>query len=72
MAQANGRAYAPGSPFESPTYRMAIDQLRMVALNTDIDAGVLTRLGEPKRSMIVSVPIRRDDGQTEKIGRAHV
>jgi glutamate dehydrogenase (NAD(P)+) len=44
---------------------MAIDQLRMVALNTDIDAGVLTRLGEPKRSMIVSVPIRRDDGQTE-------
>jgi glutamate dehydrogenase (NAD(P)+) len=65
MGNANGQPYLPGSPFESPTYRMAIDQLRMVALHTDIDAGVLTRLGEPKRSMIVSVPIRRDDGQTE-------
>jgi glutamate dehydrogenase (NAD(P)+) len=44
---------------------MAIEQLRMVSAHIDIDPGVLSRLSEPKRSMIVSVPIRRDNGKTE-------
>lgn len=65
MSQTNGNPHVPTSPFDSPTYRMAIEQLRMVSAHIDIDPGVLSRLSEPKRSMIVSVPIRRDNGKTE-------
>jgi glutamate dehydrogenase (NAD(P)+) len=65
MSQANGQPHVPASPFDSPTYRMAIEQLRTVAGHVNIDQGVLIRLSEPKRSMIVSVPIRRDNGQTQ-------
>lgn len=49
---------------ESPFYRMAVRQLQSVAEVIDFDAGVLERLSHPKRAMIVSVPIRRDDGRT--------
>jgi glutamate dehydrogenase (NAD(P)+) len=65
MSEPNGTPHVPASPFDSPTYRMAIEQLRTVAAHVNIDQGVLTRLSEPKRSMIVSVPIRRDNGQTQ-------
>jgi glutamate dehydrogenase (NAD(P)+) len=58
MARANGQPHTPSSPFNSPMYRM-------VAEHVDIDPGVLVRLGEPKRSMVVSVPIRRDNGAIE-------
>src|SRR5580700_2373031 len=63
--KSNGQQHMPHSPFDSPTYRMAISQLEQCAEFVDIDPGVLVRLGEPKRSMIVSVPIRRDDGSTQ-------
>jgi glutamate dehydrogenase (NAD(P)+) len=49
----------------SPTYKMALRQLEMVAGCIDIDPGVLQRLGVPKRAMVVAVPIRMDSGQTE-------
>ncbi len=63
--KSNGQPHLPHSPFDSPTYRMAISQLEQCSEFVDIDPGVLVRLGEPKRSMIVSVPIRRDDGSTQ-------
>ena len=65
MSAANGRIHQPASPFDSPTYQMATEQLRTVAAHVDIDPGVLTRLAQPKRSMIVSVPIRRDSGEVQ-------
>jgi glutamate dehydrogenase (NAD(P)+) len=64
--EVNGHRHIPQPLFEtSPTFQMAMRQLATVAEHTDIDAGVLERLAHPKRSMVVSVPIRRDTGETE-------
>src|SRR5438552_524345 len=49
----------------SPTFQMALRQLESVAGHIDLDAGVLERLSMPKRALVVSVPIRMDDGRTE-------
>lgn len=55
----------PSNIFESsPTYRMACDQLRAVAEVTDLDPGIAQRLMVPKRSLVVHVPVRMDDGHT--------
>ncbi len=56
----------PSDPFEqSVVYRMARNQLRDAAKYIDgIDPGIITRLEVPKRSMIVSVPVRMDDEST--------
>lgn len=50
---------------DSPTFRMACHQLETVAEVIDIDKGVLARMSLPKRAMVVSVPVRMDDGHTE-------
>jgi glutamate dehydrogenase (NAD(P)+) len=50
---------------QSATFRMACRQLEAVAEAIDIDKGVLQRMGMPKRAMIVSIPVRMDDGHTE-------
>jgi glutamate dehydrogenase (NAD(P)+) len=58
--------YAPNPVFEnSLTFQMAQRQLERVAASTDLDPGVLARLANPKRALVVSVPIRMDDGRTE-------
>jgi glutamate dehydrogenase (NAD(P)+) len=44
---------------------MACRQLEKVAEAIDIDPGVLERLAKPKRAIVVSVPIRMEDGRTE-------
>jgi len=49
---------------ESPVFQMAVRQLQSVTEIIDLDPGVLERLSNPKRALIVSVPIRRDDGRT--------
>ncbi|MFO0867192.1 MAG: Glu/Leu/Phe/Val dehydrogenase dimerization domain-containing protein [Gemmataceae bacterium] len=49
----------------SPTFQMALRQLQAVAAVVDIDQNILERLAQPKRSVIVSVPIRMDDGHTQ-------
>src|SRR5580700_4159268 len=63
----NGQPQHPSVPlFESsPTFQMALRQLSSVAKYLDLDAGVLERLKMPKRALVVSVPIRMDDGRTE-------
>lgn len=48
----------------SPVYQMARQQLMKVAEKAHLDAGVLERLSLPKRALIVSVPIRMQDGST--------
>jgi glutamate dehydrogenase (NAD(P)+) len=58
--------HSPVPVFEnSPTFRMACRQLEDVADHVDLDRGVLTRLSLPKRAMVVSIPIRMEDGRTE-------
>ena len=47
----------------SPTYQMARDQLMQVAAVMDTDPGIIGRLAFPKRSLIVNVPIRMDNGE---------
>ena len=57
---------APSPVFEnSPTFQMALRQLEKVAASVDLDPGVLERLSKPKRALVVSVPIRMEDGHTE-------
>lgn len=63
-AAANGAS--PASIYEnSPVFRMACRQLDLVAEHIDLDKGVLERLSLPKRAMVVSIPVRMDDGRTE-------
>ena len=62
----NGRVHALNPVFDnSPTFQMACRQLEAVAEVIDIDKGVLERLSQPKRAMVVSIPVRMDDGRTE-------
>ena len=49
----------------SPTFQMACRQLEEVAHHMNLDQGVLERLSKPKRAMVVSIPIRMEDGRTE-------
>jgi glutamate dehydrogenase (NAD(P)+) len=49
----------------SAIFQMACRQLDAVAGAVDIDKGVLRRMGLPKRAMVVSIPVRMDDGRTE-------
>jgi glutamate dehydrogenase (NAD(P)+) len=44
---------------------MARRQLETVAEQTDLDPGVLERLSVPKRAMVVSIPVRMEDGRTQ-------
>jgi glutamate dehydrogenase (NAD(P)+) len=62
----NGHPHTPNPVFDnSPTFQMACRQLDAVAEVIDIDKGVLERMSMPKRAMVVSIPVRMDDGQTE-------
>jgi glutamate dehydrogenase (NAD(P)+) len=44
---------------------MACRQLDAVAEVIDVDPGVLNRMALPKRAIVVSIPVRMDDGRTE-------
>ncbi|HZT80585.1 MAG TPA: Glu/Leu/Phe/Val dehydrogenase [Gemmataceae bacterium] len=62
----NGLNHAPIPVYgNSPTYQMACRQLETVAEHIAIDKGILERLMQPKRALVVAVPIRMDDGRTE-------
>ena len=60
-------AAQPHNLFEtSAVYRMACEQLRTVARELpEFDLGIIDRLMLPKRSLIVSIPVRMDDGHTK-------
>ncbi len=49
---------------DSAVYQMAVLQLLSVAEHMQLDVNILERLSKPKRAMIVSVPIRMDNGKT--------
>jgi len=66
ISQANGQPHHPVPVFESsPTFQMACRQLERVAEVIDVDVGVLERLSQPKRALVVSLPVKMDDGHTE-------
>lgn len=49
----------------SPTFQMARRQLDAVAGVVDLHPDVLARMALPKRALLVSVPVRRDDGHID-------
>ena len=51
--------------YDHPTFRMACQQFDLVADHLQIPAAERDRLKYPKRSMVVALPIHRDDGTTQ-------
>jgi glutamate dehydrogenase (NAD(P)+) len=51
--------------FESTLYRTAVTQLDDVAKKVDLEPDLHERLRHPRRALVVSVPVRMDDGRTE-------
>lgn len=50
---------------ESSLFKNAVKQLDRAASVINLDPNILTRLHTPKRALIVSVPVRMDDGHIE-------
>ena len=53
------------SEFESPLFRTALSQLDRVAGRLGLAQDVHQRLRYPRRALVVSIPVRMDDGLTE-------
>ncbi len=51
--------------YDHPTFRMACQQFDLVADHLEIPESDRARLKYPKRSMVVALPIKRDDGGSE-------
>jgi glutamate dehydrogenase (NAD(P)+) len=51
--------------FESDLFRTALHQLDQVAARLSLDPDIHERLRHPRRALVVSIPIRRDNGRTE-------
>lgn len=51
--------------YDHPTFRMACQQFDAVADLLEIPVSERDRLKYPKRSLVVAVPVERDDGRTE-------
>ena len=51
--------------FDSDLHRTAVAQLDRVAARLALDADIHERLRVPRRALVVSIPVRRDDGRTE-------
>jgi glutamate dehydrogenase (NAD(P)+) len=50
---------------DSETYQMAVQQLNLAAERLGLESSVLRRLQLPQRSMVVSVPVVMDNGETQ-------
>ena len=51
--------------FESHLYRTALTQLDRVAGKLQLEPDIHERLRHPRRALIVSIPVRMDDGKTQ-------
>ncbi len=49
--------------YDTPIYRMALEQFTNAAKILDLDPNISERLMRPERALMVSVPIRMDDGK---------
>src|SRR5947208_2163405 len=50
---------------DSPTFRTAVAQPDRVAAKLNLEADVHERLRLPRRALVVSIPVRMDDGNTQ-------
>src|SRR5256885_11335896 len=50
---------------DTPTFRLAVAQFDQAAEAMELDHNLRERLKLPQRSLIVSVPVRMDDGRVE-------
>jgi glutamate dehydrogenase (NAD(P)+) len=57
---------APGSEWRSELYRVALEQFERAAKVLNLDPDIRNRLLEPRRSLIVNFPIRRDSGEVQE------
>ena len=48
--------------YDTPIYRMAVEQFERAAQYLDLDPNISDRLKKPQWALIVSVPTRMDDG----------
>ena len=53
------------SDFDAPMLRTALAQLDRTAERLRLDPGIHERLRHPRRALVVSIPIRMDDGSTK-------
>ena len=53
--------------YSDPTFQMACDQFELIADYLQIPSDLRIRLMYPKRSIVVSVPVRMDDGSTQSL-----
>jgi glutamate dehydrogenase (NAD(P)+) len=51
--------------YSDPTFQMACDQFRLIADHLQIPWSLRDRLMYPKRSIVVAVPVRMEDGSTQ-------
>jgi glutamate dehydrogenase (NAD(P)+) len=51
--------------YADPAYAMATEQFQVIADYLNIDESMRARMLQPKRSVVVTLPIRRDDGHIE-------
>jgi glutamate dehydrogenase (NAD(P)+) len=51
--------------FDTPTFRLAVAQFDQAAEAMDLDHNLRERLKLPQRSLILSLPVRMDDGRVE-------
>jgi len=52
----------PGREWASELYRIAGDQFHRASALLDLDPEFVTRLGEPRRALVVNFPVRLDSG----------
>jgi len=57
--------YAFPQEMDNHTFRLAVAQLDRAAELMDLDSNLRQRLKWPERSLVVSVPVRMDDGRVE-------
>jgi glutamate dehydrogenase (NAD(P)+) len=57
---------APGAEWRSELYRVAREQFERAATVLGLDPDLRSRLLEPRRSLVVNFPIRRDSGEVEE------
>jgi glutamate dehydrogenase (NAD(P)+) len=50
--------------YDSPLYRQVVGQLDAIADRAGVERGAIARLRMPKRTAVVAVPVRMDDGST--------
>lgn len=56
---------APGAEWRSELYRVAVDQFTRAADVLGLEDELRARLLEPRRSLVVNFPVRRDDDSVE-------